>query len=91
MSPETLEPAGYRPTNISVDYCLNDDFDISDWGVSMAANGATFSNSDQGVLPGIVVQYYDERKLVKKEMLSKKQELEQINQKIKEIENRNGE
>jgi len=78
MSPETLEPAGYRPTNISVDYCLNDDFDISDWDVSMAANGATFSNSDQGVLPGIVVQYYDERKLVKKEMLLKKQELETI-------------
>ena len=84
MSPETLEPSGYRPTNVSADYCMDEDFDISDWDVSMAANGATFSNSEQGILPSIVVRYYDERKLVKKQMLSKKQELETVDQSDKQ-------
>ena len=84
MSPETLEPSGYRPTNVSADYCMDEDFDISDWDVSMAANGATFSNSEQGILPSIVVRYYDERKLVKKRMLSKKQELETVDQSDKQ-------
>lgn len=78
MSPETLEPAQYRPDSVSIDYCLNNNFDISSWDTSMAANGATFSNTEQGFLPEIVVRYYDERKLVKRRMLDKKQELETI-------------
>lgn len=78
MSPETLEGELINPSDVSIDKCLDKDFDISSWDVSMAANGATFSNAEQGFLPEIVVRYYDERKLVKRKMLDKKQELEII-------------
>lgn len=78
MSPETLEPVQSTPDNVSIDYCLNSDFDISSWDVAMAANGACFTKNEQGILPSIIVRYYDERRQVKKRMLDKKQELETI-------------
>ena len=84
MSPETLGSSLEAPSGVDIEYCLNKEFDISSWDVSMAANGAIFSNDRQGILPEIVVRYYDERKSVKKRMLQKKQELEQIDRSDKQ-------
>ena len=84
MSPETLEPPQMLPNNITTDYCLDTDFDISSWDVTMAANGACFDKSRQGILPNIIVKYYDERRLLKKQMLDKKNELEHIDKSDKQ-------
>lgn len=81
MSPETivegmredLEPneclAGYK--NQSPQYAL-------------ACNGAYFRKDKQGVLPKIIVDYYDERKAIKKKMLAAQQEKETIDKKDKQ-------
>jgi DNA polymerase elongation subunit (family B) len=45
---------------------------------ALAANGVLFSKEKQGVLPKIIVDYYNERKFVKKQMLASQQELETI-------------
>ena len=83
MSPET-EMCGVHP-GMSVDFCLSyDNFgDYADKN-TLAANGARFRNDEQGIIPQIVVQYYDERRITKKEMLEKKQELETVDRSDKQ-------
>ena len=44
--------------------------------MSMAATGQYFSNEKQGFMPRIIEGLYDERTVIKKKMLSSKQELE---------------
>jgi len=88
MSPEMLHPT--IKEGVTVQRCLDKEVSTTH-GYALAANGAMFRTSERGVIPEIVADMYQERKGVKKKMLQKKQELEQINQKIKEIENRNGE
>ena len=38
--------------------------------VCVAANGAAFTKKFQGMLPRIIINYSDERKAIKKEMLA---------------------
>jgi DNA polymerase elongation subunit (family B) len=83
MSPETLMPE--LVSNVNVDLCLagNNDLPKTD-NVTLAANGATFSRDKQGIIPSIIVEYYDERKLIKKKMLEAKQKLETIDKSDKQ-------
>jgi DNA polymerase elongation subunit (family B) len=75
MSPETLVKSNWFSGSSSVDDYLNmvkipeDELGRS---VSTAANGSTYLNEKQGVFPRIVVDYYAERKAVKKKMLEAK-------------------
>lgn len=75
MSPETIID-GVIP-GVDVDSCLGGNNNTNSTPDScMAANGARFRTDKQGIIPAIIVQYYDERKLVKKKMLEAKQVLE---------------
>jgi len=83
MSPET-EMSGTHP-GMNVDFCLNyADFSSYTDRHTLAANGARFRNDEQGIIPQIVVQYYDERKTTKKQMLEKKKELEAVDRNDKQ-------
>jgi len=88
MSPETIvgviEKGG-------VDYYL--DGNSVDSKHTVAANGCAFSKEKQGVIPEIIVQYYDERKSVKNMMIAamKKYEVEksyELEKEINQLENR---
>lgn len=73
MSPETIVDGMYGA--LSPDICLSDDFSV-DSEYSVAANGAQFSKDKQGIIPEIIVDYYAERKAIKKQMLLAQQEKE---------------
>lgn len=70
MSPETLrdEPGhGY-----GVDYYLNRKEKVNSQ-YAVAANGSVYTKEFQGILPKIIVDYYAERKEVKKKMIEAQQ------------------
>ena len=73
MSPETIIGVTEKS---GVDYYLNDQTTCSTYAT--AANGCTFNCEKQGIIPQIIVQYYDERKSVKNMMIAamKKYEVE---------------
>ena len=88
MSPETLQPGLLTS---GVDHYLGGVKPESEYCV--AANGSQYSKDKQGVLPKIIVDYGNERKAVKKEMLKTKQEYEktptfELEKKINQLENR---
>lgn len=66
MSPETLIRDGLLPA--SVDGYMNEMPDSN--GHALAANGSMYSHDRQGVMPEIIVKYYDERKEAKTDMLA---------------------
>ena len=74
MSPETYleETRKY----VTQDMVLNDMFENDEKAVSVAANGACFSNQKLGIIPEIIDEYYSNRKVIKKEMLRVEQEIE---------------
>lgn len=74
MSPEMLrrEP-GHRS---DVEYWMNQ-LDPVESDYAVAANGAVFSRERQGIIPEIIVKYYDERKVIKAQMLKDKQRYEE--------------
>lgn len=73
MSPETLVN---EPGHVcGVDHYLNKNSKV-DSQYAIAANGAAFTKEFQGVIPMIVSEYYDERKLVKAKKLEYEQEYE---------------
>jgi len=89
MSPETLigtkEPHG-------VGYYLNLQEKI-DGDYSVAANGSVYSRKHQGILPKIIEAYYEERKVIKREMLTAQQAYEktktiELERQINQLENR---
>ena len=89
MSPETvidtIETAG-------VDYYLNSTPKVSS-EYAVAANGSSYTKEFQGIVPGIISNYYAERKEVKKLMLEAKQEYEKnpsrkLESEINQLENR---
>jgi DNA polymerase elongation subunit (family B) len=51
---------------------------------ALACNGVFFQKEKQGILPKIIVDYYDERKAVKKKMLASQQEKEGIDKNDKQ-------
>jgi len=89
MSPETLigtkEPHG-------VGYYLNLQKNVeSEYAV--AANGSVYSREHQGILPKIIEAYYEERKVIKGEMLTAQQAYEktktiELERQINQLENR---
>jgi len=80
MSPETLltTPADHLPSG--VDHYLSA-FDGGDpihpaqreRNNAVASNGSIYSKKIDGVIPNIIIDYYDERRSVKKQMLSAEQ------------------
>lgn len=67
MSPETLISGEIAYPN-GVDYFLDNKPNITK-DVSIAANGCCFTKQKRGVMPRVVIEYYNERKIVKKKML----------------------
>lgn len=76
MSPETIVN-GFAP-GFDVDNCLEGKARSDDYEYTVAANGSMYQKDKQGMIPSIIVQYYDERKLIKKKMLEAKQLLESV-------------
>jgi len=74
MSPETY--VNGRREFVTQDMVLNDDFNNEDPSVSVAANGACFTNQKLGIIPEIIDEYYNNRKQIKKQMLAVEQQLE---------------
>ena len=75
MSPETIIES--KRLTLDPDMCLKG-FDNPHDEYALAANGVFFSKEKQGVLPKIIVDYYNERKAIKKLMLAAQQEKEQM-------------
>ena len=72
MSPETLVKDAKLPGEVD-QYLLDGDpvhYAWHDKDVAIAANGSMFRKDKQGILPRIIVDYYNERKSVKKKMLT---------------------
>lgn len=96
MSPETLiKNYDLRGEN-GVDYYLNSGT-IKDYhrehDVSVAANGSVYTKKFRGILPKIIIDYYNERSEVKREMLTTMAEYEknkspELDRKINQLENR---
>ena len=74
MSPETY--IDDRREYISQDMVLDGKFKNDDKSVSVAANGACFTNEFKGVIPAIIDEYYGNRSVIKKKMLGVEQQLE---------------
>ena len=77
MSPETLYDI---LPSASLESLLSDNpFPEQDYreDLTVTASGLRFTKDKQGVIPAIVEQYFNERKEIKAEMISKKQEYEQ--------------
>jgi DNA polymerase elongation subunit (family B) len=72
MSPETVMDGFYN--DVSVDAFLAGDIDVSGNPFSIAPTGIKFTHEREGVIPSIIKQYYDERRVIKKEMLKLQQE-----------------
>jgi DNA polymerase elongation subunit (family B) len=74
MSPETyLED---ERKEVSQDMVLEGRFQNNDTSMSVGANGACFSNKFKGVIPSIIDEYYNNRKVIKQNMLKVEQQLE---------------
>lgn len=86
MSPETVLPGKEHLGLDPVEKLLGDaEVNIPE-GTTMAASGVKFSKDQVGIIPAIIKQYYDERRLIKKAMLDTKQEYE--NTPTKRLENK---
>jgi len=74
MSPETIVDGAIPGINVDsllsgADYIQEDDYAVS-------ATGLQFRKDQQGVIPKIIKQYYDERRTVKNRMLEAQQEFQ---------------
>ena len=76
MSPETIVEQGRE--QLDPDMAMAGNIPELKGDYALAANGVYFTKEKQGVLPKIIVDYYNERKAVKKKMLVSQQELETI-------------
>ncbi len=91
MSPETLKTDPMDMLTSGVDHYLNNK--ASNNNVTVAANGSSYSKDREGVMPKIIVDYYAERKEVKKQMLAKQAEYQKnksvaLEKEINQLENR---
>ena len=78
MSPETLLNGGGDFTVGGVDHYLNNELteDARAMDVAVAANGSMYRKDKRGILPDIIIGLYNERKVVKTDMLKLKQDYE---------------
>ena len=74
MSPETYMPDARE--YVSQEMILTDGFRNTNEAFSVCANGACFSNTKLGIIPEIIDEYYGNRSVIKKEMLSVEQAME---------------
>jgi DNA polymerase elongation subunit (family B) len=74
MSPETYLENERK--QVSQDMVLEGRFQNNDASMSVGANGACFSNKFKGVIPSIIDEYYNNRKVIKQNMLKVEQQLE---------------
>lgn len=74
MSPETYMPN--MREDVSQEKVLRGEYQNNNPDYSVAANGVCFTNKKLGIIPEIIEEYYDRRKLVKTEMLKYESELE---------------
>lgn len=73
MSPETLVDV---ISDVSVESSLGKDLSSRAGAHALAANGARFRKDTVGVLPGIIKDLYNERTVIKKQMLEEKRKKE---------------
>ena len=76
MSPETISEGETVPFDLNK--VLNREQEIDNRGKSLAASGQYFETEKQGVLPSIIGGMYDERVLIKRQMLDSQQELQHV-------------
>lgn len=74
MSPETY--VDDRREYVSQDMVIDEKFQNDDPSVSVCANGVCFDNEKVGIIPGIIDEYYGNRKIIKQNMLRVEQDLE---------------
>ena len=81
MSPETLLNGGGDFTTGGVDHYLNNELteDARAMDVAVAANGSMYRKDKRGILPDIIIGLYNERRVVKTDMLKLKQDYEKDN------------
>jgi len=88
MSPETLleECGDIRASG--VDYYLDNDIDpeLRERNLSVAVNGSMYTKEKRGVMPSIIIDLYDERREIKKSMLSADAELQLLQTELNELE-----
>ena len=82
MSPETI--INQTLPGFDVDNCLEGRTTAPEANYTVAANGVMFKKDKQGIIPAIIVKYYDERKIVKRKMLDAQQELENVDKSDKQ-------
>ena len=85
MSPETILKGDVEP-GVTIEKCLDGLTNKTD--KAMAATGQYFSKHKQGFMPKIIEEMYDERVIIKKKMLLKKQELEDAISELRALEGR---
>jgi len=74
MSPETY--LSDERDYVSQDMVLSGKYQSEKPNMSVAANGACFTNEFRGIIPEIIDEYYGNRKIIKKNMLTVEQQLE---------------
>jgi DNA polymerase elongation subunit (family B) len=82
ISPETLLPGRYEGADVE-EFITKEVNVVTDEDVCVAANGAMYDKSKQGMLPELVIKMYGERVRYKKQMLHYKQKLVDIESEIK--------
>jgi len=84
MSPETVLDGFVN--DVSVERVLDKEISTEGSDFALAPTGVKFSRNTEGVIPSIIRKYYDDRRIIKKEMLKLQQEY-QTNP-SKELDNR---
>ena len=82
MSPETIVED--QRMDVNADMVVNG-FTNPNKDYALASNGVFFRKDKQGVLPKIIVQYYDERRLIKRKMLEAQQLKEKADKTDKQL------
>ena len=78
MSPETVLPGKQNLGLDPVEKLLSGEEITIPEGTTMAASGVRFSKDQVGIIPAIIKQYYDERRVIKNKMLKVEQELQNL-------------
>jgi len=76
MSPETIIPG--IEFGMSVDNVLNGHIPDPKEDVAISATGMRFRKDVDGIIPSVIKQYYDERRVIKNKMLRVSQDLEDM-------------
>ena len=74
MSPETYLPNEREV--VTQDMVLNGEFKNTNTNMSVAANGVCFRNDKVGIIPSIIDEYYNNRSVIKKQMIAVEQQFE---------------